>query len=135
MNLINKINEGKDSYINYENTKKITNNNIIQEKNFLEKYHNDGIDLNLYNKNQIESLKINLEKIKSYKPSKYKKLENKEVEEKKKLNEIIQNNQENSKKIGNENNNDCNKNNNEIKLDKFEFFNDDDNNNITWIIL
>ena len=50
MNLINKINEGKDSYINYENTKKITNNNIIQEKNFLEKYHNDGIDLNLYNK-------------------------------------------------------------------------------------
>ena len=74
--------------------------------------------------------KLNLEKIESYKPSKYKKGGNKEIEEKKKLNEKIQNNQEYNKIVDNKNNNQYDKDNYERKLDKFEFFNDNDNNKL-----
>ena len=83
MKLINGTNEGKDNHTNNENKNKINIMNKNNEKNLLENYHNEGIALNLNNKNQLELLRLNLEKIESYKPSKYKKEGNKDIEKKK----------------------------------------------------
>ena len=80
MKLINGINEGKDNCINNENKNKINIINKNNDKNLLENYHNEGISLNLNNKNQLELLRLNLEKIESYQPSKYKKEGNKDID-------------------------------------------------------